>query len=62
MSPMLINVASLWGVQVPLAYLLSRAAGTGAEGIWAALVLGYGLQLVLMWFRFRQGRWREKVI
>jgi putative MATE family efflux protein len=62
MSPMVINVVSLWAVQVPLAYLLSRAPGVGAEGIWIALVLGYGLQLALMWFRFRQGRWREKVI
>jgi Na+-driven multidrug efflux pump len=61
-SPMLINVVSLWGVQVPLAYLLSRAPNVGAEGIWIALVLGYGLQLALMWLRFRQGRWREKII
>lgn len=62
MSPMLINVISLWGVQVPLAYLLARTLSVGAEGIWIALVLGYGLQLALMWLRFRQGRWREKVI
>jgi Na+-driven multidrug efflux pump len=62
MSAMLINVVSLWAVQVPLAYLLSRAPRTGADGIWIALVLGYGVQLALMWLRFRQGRWRDKRI
>jgi len=61
-SPMVINLLALWAVQVPLAYAMSRSSGMGADGIWVALVLGYGVQLALMWFRFRQGRWRDKVI
>jgi Na+-driven multidrug efflux pump len=53
---------ALWAVQVPLAYVMSRSFGMGADGIWVPLVLGSGVQLALMWFRFRQGRWRNKVI
>ena len=59
-SPMFINIVSLWGVQVPAALLLSRPVGLGAAGIWIALVLGWILQATLMVFRVRQGRWKLK--
>jgi len=61
-SPMVINLFSLWLVQIPLAYLLSRSVGLGADGIWLALVLGWFAQVTLMWLRFRQGRWKLKRI
>jgi Na+-driven multidrug efflux pump len=57
-SPMVINLVALWAVQVPLAFLLSRIAGLGAQGIWLALVVGWMLQAALMGLRFRQGRWK----
>jgi putative MATE family efflux protein len=62
LSPMVINLISLWLVQVPLAYLLSRPVGLGADGIWIALALGWIVQLALMGLRFRQGRWKLKQI
>jgi len=62
LSPMAINLISLWLVQVPLAFLLARAARLGAGGIWTALTLGWIFQAVLQWFRFRQGRWKLKRI
>ena len=61
-SPMAINLFALWVLQVPLAYLLSRVVGLGQNGIWAGLVLGWVVQLVLMWLRFRQGRWKLRRI
>jgi Na+-driven multidrug efflux pump len=61
-SPMLINVLALWVVQVPLAWLLSQGLGLGPDGIWWAIVGGWGVQLVLMWLRYRQGRWKLKQI
>jgi len=62
LSPMMINLIALWAVQVPLAFLLARAAHLGARGIWIALSLGWICQLTLMWLRFRQGRWKLKRI
>jgi MATE family, multidrug efflux pump len=62
LSPMVINVIALWIVQVPLAFVLARAAHLGASGIWVALGLGWLLQLLLMWLRFRQGRWKLRRI
>ena len=57
-SPMTLNLLSLWLVQIPLAYWLSRGVGWGANGIWLGLSLGWVLQMGLMWLRFRQGRWK----
>ena len=61
-SPMVINLVALWVIQVPLAYLLSRAAGLGADGIWLGLIVGWVVQLLFMWLRFRQGRWKLKQV
>jgi len=62
LSPMVVNLIALWLVQVPLAYLLARGAHLGARGIWVALSLGWVFQAMLMWLRFRQGRWKLKRI
>jgi Na+-driven multidrug efflux pump len=57
-SPMLVNLAALWIVQLPLAWILSRVIGLGPQSIWASLVLGWGVQAVLMVWRFRAARWK----
>ena len=59
-SPMAINLVALWLAQIPLAYLLSRPFGLGADGIWLALVIGWFVQAALMIWRYRQGRWKLK--
>ena len=61
-SPMVINLVALWIVQIPLAYLLSRPFGLGAEGIWFALVIGWFVQGALMIWRYRQGHWKLKQV
>jgi putative MATE family efflux protein len=61
-SPMVINLVALWIVQIPMAYLLSRPFGLGAEGIWFALVIGWFVQGALMIWRYRQGHWKLKQV
>ena len=61
-SPMIINLIALWAVQIPLAFLLPRVLGLGANGIWLAMVIGWVVQAVLMFVRYRQGRWKLKRI
>ena len=58
-SPMAINLVALWIVQIPLAFLLSLAFRLGADGIWFALVIGWFVQAALMFWRYRQGRWKS---
>jgi len=61
-SPMVINLIALWLVQIPLVYLLSRAFGLGANGIWFGLVIGWFAQAALKIWRYRQGHWKSKQI
>jgi putative MATE family efflux protein len=58
-SPMVINLVSLWLVQVPLAYALSQMTDLGAASVWLAFNLGWTIQAVLLFVRYRQGRWKH---
>jgi putative MATE family efflux protein len=62
LGPMIINLISLWLLQVPLAYTLSHLAGLKADGIWLALNLGWIIQAMMLGLRFRQGHWKVKQI
>jgi putative MATE family efflux protein len=61
-SPMVINTITLWLIQLPLIYLLSRVVGLGATGIWIALVISPVVQCIMTTWRFRQGHWKSKRI
>jgi Na+-driven multidrug efflux pump len=55
-----INLLSLWGVEVALAWVLSRGLGWGVTGVWwgrtaANLANGW---LFGLWFR--RGRWKHR--
>jgi Na+-driven multidrug efflux pump len=56
-SPMIIY-AIMWSIQLPLAYVLSIWFDFGTLGIWIALDLGWTLQAVLLWSKFKQGKWQ----
>jgi putative MATE family efflux protein len=62
LSPMLVNLASLWLVQLPLAWLLSTVVGLGPPGIWWGLIVGWGVQAVLMVKRYQAARWQKQKI
>jgi putative MATE family efflux protein len=61
-SPMVVNFIALWMVQLPAVWLLSTYWGWGVNGIWWGLVIGMGVQALLMTLRFRQGRWQHRRI
>jgi putative MATE family efflux protein len=59
---MVLNLVTLWGIEVGAAYLLSTPFGLGATGIWwgrSIAGLANGLMLAL-WFR--RGRWRQQKV
>ncbi|MBN1640409.1 MAG: MATE family efflux transporter [Anaerolineae bacterium] len=61
-SPMAINMLSLWLIQMPLAFLLSRVPQLGVNGVWGALVIGWLAQAALMLWRYRKGHWKARRI
>ena len=59
---MTINLFSLWGVEVAVAFGLSQWLGLGVTGVWwgrAMANMANGLLFVL-WFR--RGKWKDKVV
>jgi len=58
---MAINVLSLWGLQVPLAYLLARI-GLGANGIWWGIAIANVANGLLMAYWFHRGGWKHRQV
>ncbi|MHB8636249.1 MAG: MATE family efflux transporter [Fimbriimonadaceae bacterium] len=74
--PMWISIIALWGMRVPLAYVLALHAhqelatigghsltipiglGLGALGGWISMALTQGIQGVMAFFVYREGRWK----
>ncbi|MBP0723737.1 MATE family efflux transporter [Bacillus sp. RG28] len=61
--PTILSILSIWGIEVPVAYLLSHYTNLGIKGIWigypAAFIVGLGLQYLyyrLVWKKKRLSR------
>jgi putative MATE family efflux protein len=51
-----------WFVRIPVALILVLAVGLGAPGAWAGAATENVVRGLLIWRRFAQGRWKEKVV
>ena len=57
---MAINLLTLWGMELPLAFGLSRWLGLGATGVWWGRALANLANGLLFAFWFRRGKWKER--
>ncbi|MBU4198650.1 MAG: MATE family efflux transporter [Verrucomicrobia bacterium] len=60
LAPMICTVLALWGLQVPLAILLSRVWNPPTQGIWWAIVIAMTVHGLLVAKWFQTGRWRRQ--
>jgi putative MATE family efflux protein len=60
--PMVINLLTLWGVQIPVGYILARWAGWGTTGVWIGLGLANLSNGLVMTYWFRRGRWKQRQV
>ena len=58
---MFLNILRLWGLRVPLAYLLSHPMGWGPIGIWSAMFTSNLIVAILGFFHLKRGRWLVKI-
>jgi len=58
---MVLNVARLWGVRVPLAYVLVLVAGWGPIGIWWSMFASNLLIAIVGFFWLSRGTWLHKI-
>jgi putative MATE family efflux protein len=60
--PVLMGVLSMWGIAVPLAYLLGIHWGIGLIGIWIAFAADEWVRGILMLLRWRSRAWEKKAL
>ncbi len=59
---MFVNLLTLWGLEVPLAYGLSQWTGLGITGVWVGRALANVANGLLFAFWFRLGRWKKREV
>jgi putative MATE family efflux protein len=57
-TPTLINVFSLWIVELPLAWMLAHPLGFGPTGAFIALSVGFSTMCFVSVWIFRRGEWK----
>jgi putative MATE family efflux protein len=57
MAPLIVLLISLWGVRVPVSWLLIR--WYGEDGLWWSIVLSAVLALLLISVYYRRGTWKQ---
>jgi len=62
MIPMLTTLLTLWMVQLPLAYVLSKFADLGVYGVRWGIVTGIVCRAIVYTLYFRHGRWKRKKV
>ncbi|MFC2044568.1 MATE family efflux transporter [Chloroflexota bacterium] len=62
MTPMLVTLLTMWGMQIPLAFFLPRITTLGVYGVRWAIVSGMIVRSVIYITYFRLGRWKRQKI
>ncbi len=57
-TPTLINIVSLWLLEIPLAWVLANPLGFGPTGAFIALSVGFSTMCFLSVWIFRRGEWK----
>ncbi len=59
-TPTLINLFSLWALEIPLAWVLAYPLGFGPSGAFIALSVGFSTMCFLSVWIFRRGEWKTR--
>lgn len=58
---MFLNIFRLWGLRLPVAYLLAIVAGVGPDGIWWSIFISNLITATMGFLVLRRGRWLSKI-
>ncbi|WP_233143916.1 MATE family efflux transporter [Lottiidibacillus patelloidae] len=58
--PVYMGIASMWGLSVPIAYVLGIYFGYGLVGIWIAFIIDEWFRGIIMLIRWRSRVWENK--
>jgi putative MATE family efflux protein len=51
----------IWGCRIPLAFLLSKNTGLGITGVWWAINIDQWARVVIVLWRYFQGKWKAAI-
>ena len=57
---MLFSLVTMWGIQLPLAYVLPKYTDLGVFGVRWAMVISMAVGAIAFTAYFRTGRWKRK--
>jgi Na+-driven multidrug efflux pump len=57
-TPMLLNLLCFWGIELPLAWLLTGPFKLGPSGAFVAIAIAFSVFALLGVWVFRLGRWK----
>ncbi|MGY6523031.1 MAG: MATE family efflux transporter [Mongoliitalea sp.] len=57
-TPTIINLAVLWGFQLPLAYVLANHFELGAIGVFWAITIAHSMHAMVSMWVFKKGKWK----
>jgi Na+-driven multidrug efflux pump len=60
--PVKMAFVSMWGISVPLAYILGIKMGFGLSGVWIAFIVDEWLRGIIMYIRWKSRVWEKKVL
>ena len=55
-----VNLVTLWGIQLPVAFALSKWLGFGLVGVWLGRAVANAANGLLLAVWFRRGKWKER--
>jgi Na+-driven multidrug efflux pump len=57
-TPLLINVAVFWILQIPLAYFLAVTLNWEARGVFISIALCHSIHALVCIYIFKKGKWK----
>jgi putative MATE family efflux protein len=57
--PLIFAIIGMWAVRLSLAYTLVLGFNLGLVGAWIAMVIDLGIRGTMMFFRFKNGKWKD---
>lgn len=58
---MIVMLISRFALRLPAAWILGILMGGGLTGVWFAMCLDFLVRGIVMWFRFKSGKWERAV-
>lgn len=58
-SVMILYTVCAWFLRIPVAFVFAIPLGLGAPGAWLGSVVDNSVRGLGIWYRFRQGRWKQ---